>query len=90
MVPATQAGHIHWLSGMTRNHSPLPVRLGEHRRVQAEHELMIKHVQHCQQEASLLSDKAHWNGSGWVATRANLVVQLTASQRARELAQARR
>ena len=58
------------------------VRLGEHRRVQAEHELMMKYAQYCQQEASLLSDKAYWNGSGWVATRANLVVQLLRSVRA--------
>lgn len=58
------------------------VRHGKHRRVQAEHELMIEHAQCCQQEASLLSDKACWCSIGWVATCANLVVQLLRSVRA--------
>jgi hypothetical protein len=56
-------------------------RLKEHRRVQAEHELMRKHADYFQQEAALLEDKACWNSTGWVATRAALVVQLARSVR---------
>ena len=49
--------------------------------MEAEHELTRKHSGYCQQEATLLEDKAHWNSSGWVATRAALVVQLMRSVR---------
>jgi hypothetical protein len=55
--------------------------LKEHRRVQAERELMRKCTGYYQQEATLLEDQACWNSTGWVATRAALVVQLMRSVR---------